>query len=94
MKKIFSFNDLTFLDVIKPTDEVGLFIEDPWIEHYIQMVLISHSIPYHLELPICEQPKFNERKGNVAIIKPTTLRLHLSLDKTRLFPYFIKADPI
>ena len=93
-KKIFSFNDLSFLKEIKPADEVGLYIEDPWIEHYIQMVLISHSIPYHLELPICEQAKFNVRKGNVTILRPTTIRIHLSLDKTRPFPYFIKADSI
>jgi hypothetical protein len=94
MKKVFNFNDLSFLTKIKPTDEVGLDIEDPWVEHYIQLVLIEHSIPYHLELPICEQPKFNVRKGYVTAIKPTTIRLHLAIDKSSVFPYYIKADSI
>jgi hypothetical protein len=94
MKNVFNFNDLRFLNAIKPTDEVGLYIEDPWIEHYVQMVLIEYSVPYHIELPICEQPKFNVRKGNVTVSKPTTLRLHLAIDKTSTFPYYIKADSI
>jgi hypothetical protein len=54
LKKRFSFSDWTVLNEIGAQDEVRLEVEDPWLQYFAQMLLLSHNRRFCVATPVDE----------------------------------------
>jgi hypothetical protein len=54
MKKRFNFSDWTVLTKIGKQDEVRMEVEDPWLQYFTQMLLLSHNRRFCVSTPVDE----------------------------------------
>ena len=54
MKKRFNFSDWEVLTEIGEQDEVRIEVEDPWLQYFAQMLLLSHNRRFCVSTPVDE----------------------------------------
>jgi hypothetical protein len=54
LKKRFNFSDWTVLNEIGAQDEVRIEVEDPWLQYFVQMLLLSHNRRFCVACPVDE----------------------------------------
>src|SRR5208282_6826072 len=54
MKTTFNFGDWSFIRSFISTGVVALEIDDPWIQSFAKMLLISHHVPFCVRPPVYE----------------------------------------
>ena len=54
MKKRFNFSDWSVLAEIGVQDEVRIEVEDPWLQYFAQMLLLSHNRRFCVSTPVDE----------------------------------------
>jgi hypothetical protein len=51
LKTTLNFADWSFLRHLQPRDNVAVHIEDPFIQSFVRMLLLSHGVKFYLEPP-------------------------------------------
>jgi hypothetical protein len=55
LKERFDFSDWTVLTEIRAQDEVRLEVEDPWLQYFAQILLLSHDRRFCVASPMNER---------------------------------------
>ncbi len=54
LKKRFDFSDWSVLNKIRTADKVRIEVEDPWLQYFAQMLLLSHNRRFCVACPVDE----------------------------------------
>jgi len=54
LKKRFNFSDWTVLNEIGAQDEVRIDVDDPWLQYFAKMLLLSHDRRFYVAAPVYE----------------------------------------
>jgi len=94
LKTSFNYGDTSFLKSIAERDYVAVNIDNPWVEEYVQLLLLSHDRHFYLERPVLANRYSEQVIGKISPQKDATLRLSVAVDEKRRFPSFIVVTRI